>query len=190
MSEILIINTDQNLIPKTSTPTFKCSGYGLGELIKDMVNPVGLEIGTDIGDTSTFLMASNETLFLHTVDPYTNYIDWNGKDLNERQKMYETYMNRMSQYSDRFEQHRKTSDDAVGDFEDGQFDFIFIDGLHTYEQLSKDCINYYSKLKDGGIFSGHDFTAITGVNKAAKEFAEKVNKEISTTECDVWYWIK
>jgi hypothetical protein len=62
--------------------------------------------------------------------------------------------------------------------------------LHTYEQLSKDCLNYYSKVKDNGIFSGHDFQTISGVNKAATEFAEKCKKGILLTECDVWYWYK
>jgi len=93
-------------------------------------------------------------------------------------------------YSNRFTLVRRTSDDAVELFKDDTFDIIFIDGLHTYEQLIKDCVNYYSKLKFGGIFAGHDFSAIEGVNRAAKEFASKVNKDILLTEKDVWYWIK
>lgn len=190
MSEILVIDTAKNLVKSSSQPTFKCSGYGLGELIKDMASPIGLEIGSDIGDTSEFLLKSNESLTLHSVDPYEDYIDWNGKNLNERQSMFEKYTKRMEPYSTRLVHLRKTSDDAVDDFSEEQFDFIFIDGLHTYDQLTKDCANYYSKLKPGGIFAGHDFTAIEGVTRAAKEFANKVSKEILTTECDVWYWVK
>jgi hypothetical protein len=45
-------------------------------------------------------------------------------------------------------------------------------------------------LKFGGIFAGHDFAAIEGVNRAAKEFASTVKKDILLTEKDVWYWIK
>ena len=71
-----------------------------------------------------------------------------------------------------------------------QFDFIFIDGLHTYEQLTKDCHNYYSKVKTGGIFSGHDYQTIPGVNKAVCEFAPTKTDNVLTTECDVWYWYK
>ncbi len=63
-------------------------------------------------------------------------------------------------------------------------------GLHTYEQLTKDCANFYSKVKPGGVFAGHDYNAIPGVKKAADEFAAKVGKKILFTECDVWYWIK
>lgn len=174
----------------TEQPAFKCSGYGLGAMVAQMENPVVLEIGSDIGDTANFLLDSNPELQLYSVDPYENYIDWNGKPLNERETMYNNLMNRLNGYSNRFTQVRKTSDDAANDFQDEIFDVVFIDGLHTYDQLSKDCENYYSKVKPGGIFAGHDFTAIEGVNRAAKEFAAKVGKEILTTECDVWYWIK
>jgi predicted methyltransferase len=74
--------------------------------------------------------------------------------------------------------------------QENHFDVIFIDGLHTYEQLTKDCANYYSKLKDGGVFAGHDYNAIPGVKQAANEFAALYHKEIMFTESDVWYWIK
>ena len=36
------------------------------------------------------------------------------------------------------------------------FDVIFIDGLHTYEQCQKDCINALKYLKDDGIIFLHD----------------------------------
>ena len=110
--------------------------------------------------------------------------------MNEREEMCQKMNSRLKKYSNRFTHIRKTSDDAAGLFGDGEYDLVFIDGLHTYEQLTIDCVNYYHKVKTGGIFAGHDFTAIEGVNRAAKEFAAKVGKEILTTECDVWYWIK
>ena len=173
MSDVIRFNTETQAFGTQNL----CSGYGLGAMIKNMVNPVGLEIGCDIGDTSNFLLDSNPTLDLTSIDPYENYVDYN-------------VLKRLDGYSNRFELVRRTSDDAVEMFVDEQFDIIFIDGLHTYEQLTKDCANYYSKLKTGGIFAGHDFTAIEGVNRAAKEFAAQVGKEILLTEKDVWYWIK
>jgi hypothetical protein len=186
MSDIIKFNTETQAF----TGYQMCSGYGLGAMIKDMVKPVGLEIGCDIGDTSNFLLDSNPTLSLTSVDPYTTYVDWNGNHLSGREEMYQGVVRRMAGYSNRFKLIRATSDDAVELFEDNTFDIIFIDGLHTYEQLKKDCVNYYSKLKFGGIFAGHDFAAIEGVNRAAKEFASTVKKDILLTEKDVWYWIK
>ena len=38
-----------------------------------------------------------------------------------------------------------------------KFDVIFIDGLHTYEQCQRDCINSMNVLKNNGIILFHDF---------------------------------
>jgi predicted O-methyltransferase YrrM len=97
---------------------------------------------------------------------------------------------RLKGYTNRFHLFREYSDNIALKLEENHFDLIFIDGLHEYDQLSKDCANFYSKLKEGGIFAGHDYNAITGVRKAADEFAAKVGREIHITECDVWYWVK
>jgi len=103
---------------------------------------------------------------------------------------FERVTREMAVYGDRFVLIRDFSDNVFDRFEDGEFDFIFIDGLHTYEQLTKDCHNYFSKVKSGGIFSGHDYEVIPGVNRAVKEFAAGRTDKILTTECDVWYWYK
>lgn len=170
--------------------TFKCSGYGLGEMIKNLKNPVGLEIGLAEGFTTKFLMESNDTLTLYCIDPYVNYIDWNGNNLNERENVYHQFLDNTKQFENRIKLLKKFSDDAVSDIEDDSLDFIFIDGLHTYDQVTKDMNNYYPKLKNGGIFSGHDYRVIKCINEAVNAFAEEKQKTILETECDVWYWYK
>ena len=190
MSDIITINTETQAWQNFPGKEFKCSGQGLGELSRKYLEPKMLEIGCDIGDTSEFMMRSHPRLHLTAIDPYENYIDWNGNNLNKREEVYNRMVERMKHWPDRFDLIRMTSDSAVSIFKDEEFDIIFIDGLHTYEQLSKDCVNYYPKLKKGGIFAGHDFRAIEGVNRACTEFAAKVGKDILTTDNDVWYWIK
>lgn len=166
------------------------SGKGIPALINKEIPTRGLEIGCDIGETSEFLLMSLPKLTLHAVDPYTNYIDWNGNNLVSREELYQYVMNRFSTYAQRFVMHRKTSDDAVNDFDTDEFDFIFIDGLHTYDQVLLDCKNYYSKLKPGGILFGHDYYAIEEVRIAVDEFAKEIGATIQHTESDVWYWTK
>jgi predicted O-methyltransferase YrrM len=168
----------------------KCSGYGLADLIGNVSNPVVLEIGCSEGHTTEWLLECNPTLRITSVDPYVNYLDWNGNMLNDRQEFYEKTMNNLAKYGDRFTMIRDYSDNVVDQFQDGSLDMIFIDGLHTYDQVLKDCHNYYSKVKPGGIFAGHDYNVIQGVNKAVKEFANITGKSILETECDVWYWYK
>ena len=168
-----------------------CSGYGLIELLKDKGSIKGIEIGCDRGDTTVYMLENLPSIELHGIDPYENYIDWNTNKLFEREEVYNIFNSRTNQYSDRFKLHRQKSDDAVSNFEDESFDFIFIDGIHTYEQVKKDCENYYPKIKKGGLFSGHDYNVIADVQRAVKEFAIKMNqRQIFLTDFDVWYWNK
>lgn len=174
-----------------NAPSDKCSGYGLIDLLKDKGQIKGLEIGCAEGDTTEFLLKSLPELKLCGVDPYVDYVDWNGNSLNKLNEKFVNTMNRMKPYDERFRLIRKFSDDAVGDFEDESLDFIFVDGLHTYDQVKKDMENFYPKLKKGGLFSGHDFYNIKEVRDAVKEFAIKEGlKTIQSTDFDVWYWWK
>lgn len=175
--------TQQSVIPRAS-------GYGIIELISNVENPVGLEIGTDVGETASFLLSNRTDLLLHCIDPYTNYIDWNGNNLDDRTSIYSQMKTNLKPYEDRYVIHKTTSDSAANTFEDGSFDFIFIDGLHEYDQVLKDCQNYYSKVKKNGLFCGHDFKTIRGVNRAVIEFADSIQKEVLTTHNDVWYFYK
>ena len=85
---------------------------------------------------------------------------------------------------------KDASSNVMNMFPDESLDFVFIDGIHTYDGVITDCRNYYSKVKKGGIFSGHDYTMIPDVNKAVTEFSLEVAKPVRTTEVDVWYWYK
>ena len=69
MNDVIVFNTENQAFG-VQQQSFKCSGYGLGALIKDLKNPRAIEIGCDIGDTANFLLDSNPTLNLTSVDPY------------------------------------------------------------------------------------------------------------------------
>ena len=169
-------------------------GEGIPELLKDFKGDIkGLEIGSDHGWTTDYLLDTVTNLELIAVDPYSEYIDWTGdtSDQGARNAAFNNFMEVVNKFGEkRVRLIRKGSDDAVNDFEDDSLDLIFIDGIHTYEQVTKDCNNYYSKLKKGGLFCGHDYNAVKGVAQAVDEFAAKVDKEIKHTKQDVWYWFK
>ena len=44
-------------------------------------------------------------------------------------------------------------------FEDESIDFIYIDAEHKFEYVYRDIVNWYPKMKKGGIFAGHDYQA-------------------------------
>lgn len=171
------------------------AGIGLINLIQSLGKEklIGLEIGCSLGHTTTHLLYSFSNLKLYGIDPYIEYTDWNGNYLSSEHHIenLEIFNRNISPFENRHILYREKSDDVVEKFEDEFLDFIFIDGLHEYDQVLKDCRNYYSKVKSGGIFSGHDYTVIPGVNRAVIEFAQEIKiPKISSTNVDVWYWIK
>jgi hypothetical protein len=172
--------------PKTKIDKW-LPAQGIPDLIKDVENPIGLEIGTDEGLSTEYLLAAREDLKLYGVDPY---IDTDGDNSGSAFRARKVFMKRTEPFGERYTHILKTSDDAVEDFFDESMDFIFIDGRHTYEQVKKDCENYWRKLKVGGVYSGHDYMAIPEVNRAVNEFAASVAKDVNTTTQDVWYIIK
>lgn len=72
------------------------------------------------------------------------------------------------------------STDAVKNYRNGFFDFIYIDCCHLYECVKFDMENYFPKLKRGGYLAGHDYGDF-GVTRAVDEFCEKYGYEIMMT---------
>lgn len=178
---------------KEPNPTW-ISGRDILPLLQNMTNPVGIEIGVDEAPTSWWLLSNHPGLKLYGIDPYLAYQDWYPGGFISQQsndQKYDKMRQRLSPFGDRWKHYRITSDDAVPLFADESMDFIFIDGLHEYEQVLKDCRNYYAKIKSGGLFSGHDYKVIAGVGRAVDEFAAEVGATVNyLPDNDVWYWIK
>ena len=81
----------------------------------------------------------------------------------------------------RIEFVRADSAEAAGRFEDGFFDWVYIDGDHSYEGVARDLAAWAGKVKDDGLILGHDFTDHDGdgdghppygVIRAVREFCE------------------
>lgn len=66
-----------------------------------------------------------------------------------------------------------------------EFDVIFIDGLHTYEQVVKDINNSKKCLAKDGIIALHDYTLPDwpGVQKATDELLKLIEKEHTLAIC-------
>ena len=58
-------------------------------------------------------------------------------------------------------------------FNDGFLDFVYIDSSHTYKETKQEVIEWYNKVKDEGILSGHDFNA-DEVNRAVSQIVPKI----------------
>jgi hypothetical protein len=164
---------------------------GLQELV-DYINQFSntkemsmVEIGSYAGESTEFF--SNHFKSVLSVDPHLNDYDPNDPachhlDFNE---VYNIFKNRIENISN-ISHIRKLSDDAITDLEGLNFDFVYIDGLHTYDQVKKDISNYKHIIKEGGFVGGHDYqSGWVGVVKAVDEILSKPDKIFSDSS-----WVK
>ncbi len=77
---------------------------------------------------------------------------------------------------------REASVKAAAQFADQTFDFIFIDGDHSFEGCYGDMVAWYPKLKPGGVFIGHDCAPTEGVHQALLKFAAERQLRYTITE--------
>ena len=139
---------------------------GLVDLCEEMRKESGgslkdktmIEIGTYAGD-STFVF-SRYFGKVYTIDPFEESHFEMDAPLKKYapMKLIENFFKRKLSDRDNVEHLKMTSDDAVHLFENESVDFVYIDGLHTYEQITTDIKNYYPFVKKMGYIGGHDYT--------------------------------
>ena len=155
---------------------------------------VGLEIGICKGENIVhFLEQTDKIEKIYCVDPYLPYMDWVGpatqEDVDEH---FRITLENFKPHTDRIKMYKALSADIVNDFPDEFFDYIFIDGDHSYEGVKRDLEMYYPKIKKGGICAGHDFN-LDEVRKAIAGFLLLQNIEnpsVNLVETDAWFWVK
>ena len=125
----------------------------LPEIFRDLGYKVGAEIGVELGRYARCLVRKVPGLKLYGIDPWMTYEDQ--FNLHNPDKFYEKCVRDCAPYN--IELIRKTSADAVGDFEDNSLDFVYIDGNHNFEYVVEDIAKWNKKVKVGGIISGHDY---------------------------------
>lgn len=152
-----------------------------------------VEIGCFIGKSTNFLATeianSGKKIEFHTMDlwDYEMYSEpekiWFDRS-PERQKFetpiecFEYNIKNIKQYVKYFKGDSKK---LVENYVDNSIDFLFIDGDHSPDGFRKDLELWYPKVKNGGVFSGHDYEhpGIRGnVQEFFKEPIEDLNQYI------------
>lgn len=125
----------------------------LPQLFKDMGFKVGAEVGVELGRFARSLVRKVPDLKLYGIDPWVRYEDqFNEHDPDE---FYKQTVKDCTPYN--IELIRKTSMEAVKDFEDESLDFVYIDGNHNFRYVTDDIDEWSKKVRKGGVVSGHDF---------------------------------
>lgn len=168
----IINDTDKNYSPYYNF---------LPKLIKERKYKRGIEIGVFAGGHVKSILDKTILDLLIGVDPYMMYSP--GMPGLDSQEDYDCLMeltnNRLG--SDRYMHLRMTSDDAFQLLKAyTSYDFVFIDGVHTYDQVKKDLESYSKIIKKGGVVACHDYhhPSFKGVTVAIDEFAKVHNLRI------------
>jgi len=127
-----------------------CSRNELPDLCKELGFKVGMEIGVwEAEYTKRFCDAG---LKMYGVDPWIARGRMSQVHQDNRYERAKEYVSGVDCTI-----IRKTSMEAVKDFEDNSLDFVYIDGMHKYSFVYEDIVEWSKKVKVGGIISGHDY---------------------------------
>jgi hypothetical protein len=135
-----------------------------------------IEIGSYAGESTEFFSKNFKSVL--SIDPYLNDYDPNDAACHhlELNQVYNFFLERIKNINN-IKHIKKLSDDAINDINNQKFDFIYIDGLHTYDQVKKDILNYRNIIKDTGFIGGHDYhPGWYGVMRAVDEILGKPDK--------------
>jgi hypothetical protein len=155
---------------------------------------VCVEVGVWKGDFSARILEVAKPRKLHLVDPWQalgreGYEGaWYGGELEEGQpemdRVYAGVLERFAKERRKgiVEVHRATSADAAEGFADGELDFVYVDGDHTYEFVLADLRAWTPKVKPGGLVAGDDYGVEgwwgDGVTRAVDEFVAEGGAEV------------
>ena len=155
-----------------------------------------LEVGSWKGRSVSFLgvEVKNQEKNIHItcVDTWCGSVDHPDFAKIDGNVIYNTFIENIEPIKDIITPVKMTSLEASETFEDETFDFIFIDAAHDYENVLKDMTAWYPKLKNGGLFSGHDYGTWAGVTKAVDEWvaANNIQDFIANYEEHTWSFYK
>ena len=147
------------------------------------------EIGTLRGNFSEEIIKTCRPDELYLIDPWEHQeredyaLDGSNVSTEEHLKNLEHVRQRFSPEISRGQVRllRAYSQDAAEDFEPQSLDWVYIDGLHSFDGVWSDLTLYAPLIHPGGFIAGHDynngalyskmgFGVVDAVNKFAKDF--------------------
>lgn len=138
----------------------------------------GVEVGVDEGEYSQVLLAANPNLVLACVDLW-----------ERRGGKSEVAKNNLSAYADRVSFYKDSSLNVALSFL-GEWDFVYIDAAHDFDNVMLDLILWGKIVRVGGIISGHDYAnnRLCGVEDAVNMYAKHHGLEVHVLEepSEVW----
>ncbi len=122
------------------------------------------EIGVWKGEFSERILNLTAPSKLFLIDPWEFQSEFSdrmyggavAKNQLDMDKIYEGVKEKFDICSNVFVQRGK-SEEILKQFDDGYFDWLYIDGNHYYEFVLNDLQMCFSKIKPGGVIAGDDY---------------------------------
>jgi predicted O-methyltransferase YrrM len=131
----------------------------LALLFAELDYKIGAEIGVAQGYYSEELCKANPSMKLFSIDPWKAY---KGTGQRKASRFYKDAVERLEPYNCVI--MRDFSMNAVKAFDDGELDFVYIDGNHDFKNVACDICEWSKVVRPGGIIAGHDFKRTKGKN--------------------------
>jgi hypothetical protein len=153
---------------------------------------LGAELGVKEGKFTAHMLERFPRLHMVAVDlwqakppsdqpGFETYAEWNFDQIEAE------FCDRIASFRDRVTVCRCDTVRAAGLYDDGAFDFVFIDAEHTHRGVAADIAAWLPKVKAGGILSGHDYQPnFPGVQAAVDDFIARTGKILQIGDNDCW----
>lgn len=149
--------------------------------LADKFAGVGVELGVAAGEYSDRILQNDRVNRLYSVDRWSDHHD---------DREHAKACRLLARHGTRSVVFRLTFDEALGLIGDESLDFIYIDGYaHEGQEGGKTLRDWWSKLKRGGVFAGHDYCArYMPTMDAVNQFAREHGLLVSVTDEPLASW--
>lgn len=148
----------------------------LGTLPK---NGIVAELGVNKGEFSQEILSISNPQVLHLVDV------WGSERYHDGLRSHVQSMFQNQIYVGKIKIHQGYSTDLASIFDNGYFDWIYIDTDHSYQVTKDELYAYKDKIKPRGFIAGHDYSQGNwgkilryGVMEAVHEFCIREDWEL------------
>lgn len=167
--------------------------YSKVSALIDLVKPpVVVEVGVAYGFHADYILQRHPDLTYVGIDPFVPGYDDSDPFVRDVAALFsaspEEGMDRLhdavssflgDSHLGRFRLVRDTSVNAAAEFGEGEVEFVFIDGDHSFDAVTADLESWWPKVKSGGILVGDDYQWV-GVKTAATLYFSTGNTEVFT----------
>ena len=136
-----------------------------------------IEIGSYMGESTHIFGSCGLFTEINCIEPFSGTENFNEENNHTWEEVWEEYDINTRQFKDIVKLHEDYSYDekVLSKFNDDEYDFIYVDGNHSFESTRQDFELYIPKIKSNGVLGGHDYQQGFGVDDALEEICDPSN---------------